>query len=98
MCVLSCSCRAINRARVVLVPCLIVLVPYRASCLIVLVPYRASCLKPLSKPGPSTYRAVLKPVNYRVVPCRVTKNRAVLRAGPLDPARFDIFTSSKSFV
>ena len=90
MCVLSCSCRAINRARIVLVPCLIVLVPYRALCLIVLVSYRASCLKPLSKPGPSTYRAVLKPINYRVVPCRATKNRAVLRVGPLDPARFDI--------
>ena len=71
MCVLSCSCRAINRARVVPVPCLIVLVPYRASCLIVLVPYRASCLKPLSKLGPSTYRAVLKPVNYRVVPLKI---------------------------
>ena len=76
-----CSCRVINRAHAVLVPCLIVLVPYRAS-----------CLKPLSKPGPPTYRAVLKPVNYRVVSCRATKNRAMLRVDPLDPVRFDIFS------
>ena len=79
MCVLSCSCRAINRARVVLVPCLIVLVPYRAS-----------CFKPSSKPGLPTYHVVLKHVNYRIVLCRTTKNCAVLRADPLGPARFDI--------
>ena len=70
-----CSCRAINCTRAVLFPCLIVLMSYRAS-----------CLKTLSKRGPPTYRTVLKPVNYRVVMCCATKNRA----GPLGPARFDI--------
>ena len=68
---MSCSYRAINRARAV--------------------PYRVLCLKLLFKPGLSTYRAVLKPVNYRVVPCLATKNRAVLHAGPLSPARFDTY-------
>ena len=72
--------------------CFVVLMPCYQSCpcRARAVPNRASCLKPLSKPDPSTYRAVLEPVNYRVVPYRATKNRAVLRAGPLDPARFDI--------
>ena len=53
----SCSCHAINRVRAV---------PNRA-----LVLYRASCLKPLSKSGPPTYRAVFKPVNYRIVPLKI---------------------------